>query len=100
MDGSRPRYETVEEIADHYCRQLAAMGLTGPFLLSGFSFGGLLAFEVATAVVAASGNRRFSFSCRTFPAQRFVRCGIVSACTSLRQASFYRASCGAVAIDR
>ncbi len=47
LDGRRPRYSTVESLAEHYCRQISAAGLNGPFVMCGFSYSGLVAFETA-----------------------------------------------------
>ena len=40
-------FSDVEDIAAHYCRQISAATLEGPYVLCGFSFGGLVAFETA-----------------------------------------------------
>ena len=47
VDGKRTRYSDVEDIAAHYCREISAATLEGPYVLCGFSFGGLVAFEAA-----------------------------------------------------
>ena len=47
FDGKRTRYTTVEGLAAHYCDQITAAGLEGPYVLCGFSYGGLVAFETA-----------------------------------------------------
>jgi thioesterase domain-containing protein len=46
-DGSPARYTTVEAIAEHYCDELRSVQAEGPYSLGGYSFGGLVAFEMA-----------------------------------------------------
>ena len=45
-DGKRMTYETVEDIARHYLKELQQVCPHGPFILSGFSFGGLVAMHM------------------------------------------------------
>ncbi len=47
VDGKRMRYSTIEDLAAHYCRQISAKVPEGPYVLCGFSFGGLVAYETA-----------------------------------------------------
>jgi thioesterase domain-containing protein/acyl carrier protein len=47
QDGSRARYTTVESIASHYLEELCGVQPAGPYFLGGYSFGGLVAFEMA-----------------------------------------------------
>ncbi len=47
VDGKRARYSKIEDLAAHYCRQISAAELEGPYVLCGYSFGGLVAFETA-----------------------------------------------------
>lgn len=47
VDGTLPPLETVEEMADLYLAAIREKQPSGPYLLSGYSFGGLLAIEVA-----------------------------------------------------
>jgi amino acid adenylation domain-containing protein len=44
--------DTVEEMADHYLRQLRDFQPDGPYLLGGYSFGGVVAFEMARQLTA------------------------------------------------
>lgn len=46
-DGHPIRYTNVEDIAAHFIRELKQVRPEGPYLLSGFSFGGLVAYEMA-----------------------------------------------------
>lgn len=46
LDGGTP-YTRVEEMAEHYLRDILAFQPEGPYFLEGMSFGGLVAFEMA-----------------------------------------------------
>lgn len=46
-DGYPIRYTTVEDIAAHFIREMKQVRPEGPYLLCGFSFGGLVAYEMA-----------------------------------------------------
>jgi len=46
LDGG-PRHTRVEEMAAHYVEELRAVQREGPYLLGGWSFGGVIAFEMA-----------------------------------------------------
>ncbi|HZF08651.1 MAG TPA: amino acid adenylation domain-containing protein [Thermoanaerobaculia bacterium] len=45
---------TVEELATEYLEAVRSLRPAGPYLLAGFSFGGIVAFEMARQLVAAS----------------------------------------------
>jgi len=47
LDGRRLHRTPIEGLADRYCRELGQLGLKGPLVLCGYSFGGLLAYAVA-----------------------------------------------------
>jgi amino acid adenylation domain-containing protein len=46
-DGHPLRYTEVEDIAAHFIRELKQVRPEGPYLLCGFSFGGMVAYEMA-----------------------------------------------------
>ena len=46
-------HETVEEMAAHYIQEMKMVQPTGPYLLSGFCFGGIVAYEVAQQLLQA-----------------------------------------------
>ncbi|MBS0263256.1 MAG: alpha/beta fold hydrolase, partial [Planctomycetes bacterium] len=48
---------TIDEQVDAYMRALDALGLAGPVLLVGFSYGGFLAYRLAAALQQAHGER-------------------------------------------
>lgn len=47
QDGMPARYTTVEEIAARYLQELCSVQPEGPYFIGGYSFGGLIAFEMA-----------------------------------------------------
>jgi amino acid adenylation domain-containing protein len=47
LDGRDPPHRTVEAMTDDYWRAVRARQPEGPYLLAGYSFGGLIAFELA-----------------------------------------------------
>jgi thioesterase domain-containing protein len=53
LDGVTPPYLTIEEMAAHYIREIRAVQPHGPYYLSGFSGGGIVAFEMAQQLRAA-----------------------------------------------
>ena len=46
-DGRRIRFITVETIASHYASEIRQVQARGPYLLGGYCFGALVAFEIA-----------------------------------------------------
>jgi thioesterase domain-containing protein/acyl carrier protein len=46
-DGRAARYTEVETIAAHYLEEIRTVQPQGPYLLGGYSFGGVIAFEMA-----------------------------------------------------
>ena len=47
LDGRRPRHKRIEDMAEHYVREIRAFQPEGPYYLAGSSFGGTIAFEMA-----------------------------------------------------
>jgi amino acid adenylation domain-containing protein len=47
QDGQPARYTRVEDIAGHYLREVRSAHPRGPYLLGGYSFGAVVAFEMA-----------------------------------------------------
>jgi aspartate racemase len=47
LDGSQQRLNSVEEMAEHYLRDMRTVQPQGPYFLGGLSFGGTVAFEIA-----------------------------------------------------
>ncbi|MHB8790240.1 MAG: beta-ketoacyl synthase N-terminal-like domain-containing protein [Desulfobulbaceae bacterium] len=50
-DGEPMRYKKVEDIANFYIGQLLEEKPNGPYILCGFSFGGLVAYEMARILI-------------------------------------------------
>lgn len=46
LDGSGPYLTRLEEMAAHYIREIKAKQPAGPYYLAGYSFGGLVTFEM------------------------------------------------------
>ncbi len=46
-DGKPARYDRVETIASHYLDEIHAVQPKGPYFLGGYSFGAMVAFEIA-----------------------------------------------------
>lgn len=47
LDGNSSPFTQVEEMAAHYIREMRSVQPEGPFLVGGYSFGGLVAYEMA-----------------------------------------------------
>lgn len=52
MDGSKTPYTEVVDMAAHYIKEIHTIQPEGPYFLGGFSFGGLVAFEMAQQLQA------------------------------------------------
>lgn len=47
LDGKRPCFARIEEMAAHYIREMKTISPEGPYFFGGYSFGGLVAYEMA-----------------------------------------------------
>ncbi|AFY93866.1 non-ribosomal peptide synthetase [Chamaesiphon minutus] len=47
LDGKQPLLNSIEEMASHYLQEILTVQPHGPYLLIGYSFGGLLVYEAA-----------------------------------------------------
>jgi thioesterase domain-containing protein len=52
VDGSEPPLDRVEDIAERYLDEILKVRSRGPYVLAGYSVGGLMAFEVALRMQA------------------------------------------------
>lgn len=52
LDGRQPHLSTIEEMASHYLREIVCIQPRGPYFFGGFSFGGLVAYEMAQQLQA------------------------------------------------
>jgi len=47
LDGKQPFLTSIEDIASYYLREIKAVQAAGPYHLAGYSFGGIVTFEMA-----------------------------------------------------
>ncbi|MEH2423097.1 MAG: amino acid adenylation domain-containing protein [Nostoc sp.] len=47
LDGKHPFHTRVEDMAAHYIQEIQTLQSNGPYFLGGYSFGGVVAFEMA-----------------------------------------------------
>ncbi|QLE43120.1 amino acid adenylation domain-containing protein [Nostoc sp. C052] len=47
LDGKQPFHTRVEDMATHYIQEIKTLQPNGPYFLGGYSFGGVVAFEMA-----------------------------------------------------
>jgi amino acid adenylation domain-containing protein len=47
LNGEQLPYTRVEDMASHYIREMQTVQPHGPYFISGYSFGGIVAFEIA-----------------------------------------------------
>jgi len=52
MDGKHPCDDRVEDMATHYLEEIRSVQPRGPYLLSGYSLGGMVAIEMAQRLIA------------------------------------------------
>lgn len=53
LDGKRPYLTSLEEMASHYINEIRRIYPSGPYCLAGYSFGGLVTFEMGRQLDAA-----------------------------------------------
>ncbi|VAW36163.1 Polyketide synthase modules and related proteins [hydrothermal vent metagenome] len=53
VDGKRPPFGTLEEMAAEYVKQIRTVQPEGPYMMGGFSMGGEVAYEMAQQLQAA-----------------------------------------------
>jgi thioesterase domain-containing protein len=58
VDGVVQPHETIEEMAEAYLVELRSVQKEGPYVLAGYSAGGVVAFEMAHRLVAAGESVR------------------------------------------
>ena len=61
QDGSPALHVTVEAIAAHYLREMRSVQPSGPYFLGGYSFGGIIAFEMAHQIQKLGEKVAFLF---------------------------------------
>jgi aspartate racemase len=68
LDGREPCLERVEDMAARYLEQLEAVQPEGPYFLGGYSFGGLVALEMARRLIAQNQKVDLLAMVDTYPA--------------------------------
>lgn len=53
LDGIQPPFTNIEEMAAHYLSEIRSIQPRGPYLISGFSMGGVVIYEMARQSLAA-----------------------------------------------
>ena len=59
VDGVEAPLTTIEEMAAHYVADVLAHNPSGPYALAGYSYGGIIAFEMAKQLLAAGHQIAF-----------------------------------------
>lgn len=72
-DGKPIRHTQVELIAEHFIREMRTVRPEGPYLLSGYSFGGVVAFEMAQQLTAAGHEVALLALLDTYEPTAFIR---------------------------
>ena len=53
LDGKRPCFTRIEEMAAHYIQEIKTVQPEGPYFVGGYSLGGLIAYEMARQLLAS-----------------------------------------------
>ena len=69
LDGKRPALNCVEDMAAHYAREIQIAQPVGPYYLGGYSFGGMVALEMAHRLKAAGHEVPLVVLLDTFPGE-------------------------------
>jgi acetoacetyl-CoA synthetase len=72
LDGETPPQRRVEEMAKTYVEQIRKVQPTGPYALAGFSFGGLIALEIAHQLFGAGEETEFVCLLDTYVQERWL----------------------------
>jgi thioesterase domain-containing protein/acyl carrier protein len=67
IDGGMPFLDSVEQMASCYIREMRKLQLEGPYFIGGYSFGGLVAFEMARQLRAGGQEVAFLGLVDTYP---------------------------------
>jgi thioesterase domain-containing protein len=59
LDGVEEPLDTIEGMASHYLAAILAANPTGPYALAGYSFGGIIAYEMARQLLAMGKEVKF-----------------------------------------
>jgi len=72
IDGLEKPFHCVEDLASFYLEELGESRLEGPFILIGYSFGGLVAFEMARRLMENEQSVAMLVLLHAFPHPRFL----------------------------
>jgi amino acid adenylation domain-containing protein len=67
IDGGMPLLDSVEQMASCYIREMRKLQPEGPYFIGGYSFGGLVAFEMARQLRAGDQEVAFLGLVDTYP---------------------------------
>jgi amino acid adenylation domain-containing protein len=59
LDGKQEPLTSVEDMASHYLQEIQTVQPQGPYFLAGYSFGGLIAYEIAQQLCVQGQNVAF-----------------------------------------
>jgi len=93
MDGGAPVLASVEEMAARYISEMRTFQREGPYYIGGYSFGGLVAFEMALQLVDEGHEIGFLGLLDTYPGQAKSTTDMVSTLLKLsfkQQATYVR----------
>ncbi|MGI4886524.1 MAG: non-ribosomal peptide synthetase [Janthinobacterium lividum] len=71
LNGIDEPLGTVEEIAAHYVAAIVAKDAVGPYALAGYSFGGIIAYEMAQQLTAAGKEIKSVIAFDTYAGQEY-----------------------------
>jgi acetoacetyl-CoA synthetase len=72
VDGLEEPFETIEEMAVYYLEALAKFQPVGPYLLIGYSFGGLITLEMAQRLAQAGKQVALLVLIEAYPHPRYL----------------------------
>lgn len=76
LDGKSPCFTSIEAMASHYIAEMRSVQPHGPYFLGGFSFGGLVGYEIAQQLRAAGEKVALLVLFDTYPGD--VKAGTAS----------------------
>jgi thioesterase domain-containing protein len=83
MDGEMPILRSVEEMASCYITEMRKVHAEGPYYIGGYSFGGLVAFEMARQLQAEGQEVAFLGLLDTYPGKPKSTAGLLGTLLSL-----------------
>jgi acetoacetyl-CoA synthetase len=72
VEGIEEPFDRIEDMAEFYLDSLKELPFHGPYILLGYSFGGLVAFEMAQRLSENQGNVALLALLDSFPHPRFM----------------------------